>query len=157
MEPMAIGAALGSGRRTICVTGDGGFFLNVQELEIVARLRLPVKYFVFCNGGYGSISTMQEARFNQRVGSDEQSGFTLPDLSRVAAVWGFGFHEMKDNAEAAEKMRGILAAEGASITRVHTSMAFRYAVKVNSSLKDGVFLTDDMADMTPKVERPEFR
>lgn len=151
LEPMAIGAAVGQERRVICVTGDGGFYMNMQELEIVARLKLNIKYFVFCNGGYGSISTMQDARFNIRVGSDAMSGFTLPDLSRTAAVWGFDYHEMNDNQMVSEKMDGILRGSGASIVKVSTSLAFRYAVKVNSQLKDGKFETDDMRDMTPKI------
>lgn len=156
LEPMAIGAALGSKRRVLCITGDGGFFLNMQELEVGKRLGLSIKYFIFCNGGYGSISTMQDARFNERVGSDEGSGFTLPDLARTAAVWGFPFHEMKNNADVAERMKGIVEAEGTAVVRVHTSLAFRYAVKVNSTLKDGVFETDDMADMTPKSSYQKF-
>lgn len=155
LEPMAIGAAIGSEGRVVCVTGDGGFFLNMQELEVAHRLYLNIKYFVFCNDGYGSISTMQDARFNHRIGSDEESGFTLPSLSRTAAVWGFDFHEMGDNAEVSEKMKGILNGEQAAVIRVRTSLAFRYACKVNSSLKDGIFETDDMADMTPKVIRRE--
>src|SRR6185369_13384337 len=73
LEPMAIGAALATDRRVICVTGDGGFFQNMQELEVVKRLRLNIKYFVFVNGGYGSITTMQDARFNLRVGGDPSS------------------------------------------------------------------------------------
>lgn len=157
MEPMAIGAAIGSGKRVICVTGDGGFHMNSQELEVVSRLGLNIKYFVFCNGGYGSISTMQDARFNRRVGSDEESGFTLPDLARVCAVWGFGFHEMGNNLDVSEKMHGILESPKTSVTRVRTSLAFRYACKVNSTLKDGVFETDDMAEMTPKLVVPIVR
>ena len=51
--PGAIGACLASGRkRVVCVVGDGGFQLNIQELETVRRLNLPIKYFVLCNGGY---------------------------------------------------------------------------------------------------------
>lgn len=150
MEPMAIGAALATGKRVIMVTGDGGFFMNMQELEVVKRLGLPIKYFVFCNGGYGSITTMQDARFNLRVGGDPSSGFTLPDLARVAAVWGFPYHTMKDNSEVG-RLKDILQADGASITRVNTSLAFRYACKVQSSLKDGKFINDDMQDLTPKI------
>ena len=39
--PAAIGAAVASGRRTICVDGDGGFQMNIQELATVERLGLP--------------------------------------------------------------------------------------------------------------------
>ena len=58
------GACLASGRkRTICVDGDGGFQLNIQELETVARLKLPIKFFVINNQGYASIRAMQKNYF----------------------------------------------------------------------------------------------
>ncbi len=149
-EPMAIGAALATGKRVICVAGDGGFFMNTQELELVKRLNLNIKYFAFCNGGYGSVTSMQDARFNQRVGSDEQSGFTMPDLSRVAAVWSIPYHEINNNADM-DTIARVIKADGAAVVCVNTSLAFRYACKVNTALKDGVFVTDPMEDMTPKI------
>ena len=82
--PGTIGACLASGRRrTICVNGDGGFQLNIQELETVRRLNLPIKYFVLCNGGYASIIAMQRNHFQGRlVGSEPQSRLSFPDLAR---------------------------------------------------------------------------
>jgi acetolactate synthase-1/2/3 large subunit len=157
LEPMAIGAASASGRRVICVTGDGGFYQNFQELEVVKRLDLNIKYFVFCNGGYGSISTMQDARFNERVGSDPSSGFTVPDLARASSLWGFDFWNIRDNEDVAEEMKFILQSDHASIVRVNTSLAFRYACKVQSSLKDGVLVPDPMEDMTPKIPPDELK
>lgn len=150
MEPMAIGAAIASQKRVICVTGDGGFFMNMQELETVKRLHLPIKFFVFCNGGYGSITTMQDARFNLRVGGDPSSGFTLPDLARVAAVWGIPYHEINSNAQM-DTISRVINADGAAIVRVSTTLAFRYACKVQASLQNGVFMNDEMQDMTPKI------
>ncbi|PIP08064.1 MAG: thiamine pyrophosphate-binding protein, partial [Syntrophobacteraceae bacterium CG23_combo_of_CG06-09_8_20_14_all_50_8] len=48
--PAGIGGCLASGRkRTICLDGDGGFSLNIQELETVRRLNLPIKFFVLNN------------------------------------------------------------------------------------------------------------
>ena len=53
--PASIGACIASGnKRTICVDGDGGFQLNIQELETLARLNLPIKFFVINNQGYAS-------------------------------------------------------------------------------------------------------
>ncbi len=45
--PASIGAAVASRRRTICVDGDGGFQMNIQELATAERLKLP--HQVFCN------------------------------------------------------------------------------------------------------------
>jgi acetolactate synthase-1/2/3 large subunit len=151
-EPMAIGAAIATGKRVVCVAGDGGFYMNVQELETVKRMGLPVKYFVFCNGGYGSITTMQDARFGLRVGGDASSGFTLPDLSRMAAVWGIHYHEINSNAQM-DVISKVLSAAGPAIVRVNTSLEFRYACRVTSTLINGSFITDDMDDMTPKLDK----
>jgi len=149
-EPMAIGAAIATGQRVVSIAGDGGFFMNMQELEVVKRERLPIKYFVFCNGGYGSIVSMQENRFAQRVGGDAESGFTLPDLARVAGVWGIPYQEINSNAQM-YRIKTVLDADGPVIVRVNSSLEFRYACKVEATLKDGVFVVDDMADMSPKI------
>lgn len=150
LEPMAIGAAIATNKRVVCVAGDGGFFMNVQELEVARRLNLNIKYFVFCNGGYGSVTSMQDARFNQRVGSDAQSGLTLPDLARTAALFGIRYHEINSNAQM-DTIERVLNSDGAAIVRVNSSLAFRYVSKVNSTIKDGVFEADPMEDMTPKI------
>ena len=62
--PASIGGCLASGhKRTITVDGDGGFQLNIQELETISRLNLPIKFFVLNNQGYGSIRSTQRAYF----------------------------------------------------------------------------------------------
>lgn len=155
LEPMAIGAALATlatNKRVICVTGDGGFMLNFQELEVVKRLNLNIKYFVFYNGGYGSITSMQDARFNLRVGGDPASGLTFPDLSRIAAVWGIGYYEINSNAYMLEMVSKIINSPSAAIVRVNSSLAFRYANKVQSALKGNVFVDDAMENMFPYID-----
>ncbi len=58
--PASIGVCLGSGgKKTICVDGDGGFQLNIQELATIAHLNLPIKFFVLNNDGYASIRATQ--------------------------------------------------------------------------------------------------
>jgi len=150
-EPMAIGAAVATGKRVIVTSGDGGFFMNMQEMEVIRRMGLNIKYFVFDNGGYGSITTMQDNRFGLRVASDEDSGFTLPNLYYTALLFGFQYHEMNSNNDV-RYIENIMSEDRASITRVRSSLDFRYACKVEASLKDGVFVNDSMEDMTPKID-----
>src|SRR5512146_454702 len=114
--PMAIGACIGSGgRRTICVTGDGGFMLNMHELELVHRLDLPIKYFVYANGAYGSIRNMQDNRFKgHHVGCDPESGFTIPDLYNVAHCFGIDFYYL-NHTHTDKYLSDILNCPGAAI------------------------------------------
>ena len=151
MEPMAIGASIASGRRVIVVTGDGGFAQNFQELEVVGRLNLPIHYFVFDNGGYGSIAVMQDGRFGLRVGSDLESGFTLPHLARIAETWHMPFYRMSNNSRLG-LINEIISQPTATLTSVRTSLDFRYACKVQSSTIDGALVPDDLSDMTPKLD-----
>lgn len=89
--PYAIGSCIANnGRRTILINGDGAFQLNIQELETLHRLNLPVKIFIWNNSGYASIRSMQRNNFEGRyVASDEKSGLTMPDISKIAEAYGF--------------------------------------------------------------------
>lgn len=151
MEPMAIGAAIASGKRVVMVSGDGGFFLNMQELEVVKRLGLEIKYFVFDNGGYGSVAAMQDSWFKLHVACDQKSQVTFPDLRKVAQVWGFWYGEIHDNSEML-KIQDAFNLQGTVITKVCSSLDFRYAMKVGATLQGDKFINDDMSDMTPRID-----
>lgn len=155
MEPMAIGAAIATGKRVIVVTGDGGFAQNFQELEVVKRMNLPIHYFIFCNGGYSSISTMQNGRFDNLVGSTPDSGLTLPSVEKIAAVWDIPTRRLNTNADL-WKMKYSLEQKQTTITIVNTSLTFNYACKVASKIIDGVLVPDAMEDMTPKLPADEL-
>ena len=87
--PAAIGGCIASGkRRTVCIDGDGGFAMNIQELETVRRLDLPIKFFVLNNGGYVSIQTTQKNYFGGNyVASTRSSGLTLPDIMAISKAF----------------------------------------------------------------------
>ncbi len=97
--PYAVGACIANGRkRTILINGDGAFQLNIQELETLHRLQLPVKIFIWNNGGYASIRSMQRNNFGGHyVASSMESGLSLPDISRVAQAYGFQTCTVHDN------------------------------------------------------------
>ena len=61
--PGALGAAvaLGGKRRVVCLAGDGSMMMNLQEMQTIRGLNLPVKIFIFNNLGYHSIRQTQAA------------------------------------------------------------------------------------------------
>jgi acetolactate synthase-1/2/3 large subunit len=66
--PFAIGAALAApGRFVCCVTGDGAFGFNIQELETAARLRLPIVVIVAVDGAFGMEKTAQRRVFGREA------------------------------------------------------------------------------------------
>ena len=88
--PASIGSCIASGgRRTVCITGDGSIAMNMQELEVIKRLNLPVKIFVVDNSGYSMIYQSQNGNFKGHLtGCTIESGLTLPDLKKVAESFG---------------------------------------------------------------------
>jgi len=167
--PMAIGACLGSGkRRTICITGDGGFMMNIQELEVVRRLNLPIKFFVFNNNGYGSIRNMQNARFDGRhVGCDPESGLTLPPLKYIAHSYDIHFYQLVENTRKWEDkiQQGIISNDPLKlltwalsddkplICEVMIDPAYQQYPRVMST----GFQADSMEDMSPHLDPAELK
>jgi acetolactate synthase-1/2/3 large subunit len=80
--PAAIGASLASGRRVICIEGDGSLQLNMQELETIRRLDLNIKIFVLNNGGYATIRNTSKRHFE---GRDHTAGMTFHGASQQLA------------------------------------------------------------------------
>jgi acetolactate synthase-1/2/3 large subunit len=83
--PTAIAAKLvHPERKVVTVNGDGGFLMNVQELETAVRLRTPIVNVIWENRQYGSIVWKQDRKFGRHFGTD----FTNPDFVRLADAFG---------------------------------------------------------------------
>jgi acetolactate synthase I/II/III large subunit len=83
--PLACGAALATGRKTVIVQGDGGFMLHIGELATAAQYDLPLVVCVFTDGGYGVLRGIQSARFEGRqIGVD----LATPNFVKVAQGMG---------------------------------------------------------------------
>ena len=68
--PAAIGAKLGNPEKTvICISGDGGMQMNIQEMATAVALELPLVLCVFNNGYLGNVRQWQELFFNKRYSS----------------------------------------------------------------------------------------
>jgi acetolactate synthase-1/2/3 large subunit len=159
--PAALGACVASGgKRTVCLDGDGGFQMNLQELETIRRLDLPIKFFVLDNQGYGSIRSSQNAHFGGRlVASDASSGLTLPDTEAVARGYGVRTARLDDNQElAGPRLRELLDAPGPLVCVVRISPEQATAPRaVSFQRADGSMATKPMEDLFPFLDREEFR
>ena len=86
--PSAIGAAIGTGKQIICIDGDGGFQMNIQELQTIKHYNLPVKIIIINNGCYGIIKQFQDAYCESRyTATDGHEDYTLPDFEKVAKAY----------------------------------------------------------------------
>ena len=158
--PASIGACIASGKkRTITVNGDGGFMMNVQDLETVARLKLPIKYFILNNDGYGSIRNSQRNYFKSfYVGSGPTSGVTIPSMEKIANAFGLKYLVIAKNSDIEEKVKEALALEGPVLCDVFTDPAEPTMPKLKSEVKpDGSMVSKPLEDLWPFLEREEFK
>ncbi|MCM1451581.1 MAG: thiamine pyrophosphate-binding protein [Clostridium sp.] len=87
--PAAIGGAYATGKRIVCVVGDGGFVMNSQELEVIRRGNLPIKIFVLDNKGYSTIRNTQTNVFDGHlVGCSPESGLTIGSIKKISEAYG---------------------------------------------------------------------
>ncbi|GHU53915.1 acetolactate synthase large subunit [Clostridia bacterium] len=95
--PNAIGMYFAGGKDVVCVAGDGGMQLNIQELAVIVARKLPIKIFVVSNNGYASIRNMQNNYFTGNyVGCDENSGLYLPNLEKLSTAYGLKYFSLND-------------------------------------------------------------
>jgi len=157
--PMSIAVCLAAGgRQTICVDGDGGFQFNIQELETVARLNLPIKFFVLNNDGYASIRASQKNYFGQAsIGCDERTGLTVPNLEKIARAYGIKSVIISDQRNLRQEVRRVLDMPGPVLCDVHVIPDETRAPRLSSVQKpDGSFVSKPLEDLWPFLDRNEF-
>lgn len=83
--PAAIAAQLvDPSHKIVAMCGDGGFLMNVQEIETAVRLRLPIIVIVWCDYDYGMISLKQIYEF----GRSAFTKFNNPNFVKLAESFG---------------------------------------------------------------------
>ncbi|MFE4113151.1 acetolactate synthase 2 catalytic subunit [Kosakonia sp. YIM B13611] len=100
--PAAVGAQVARPDDTvICISGDGSFMMNVQELGTVKRKQLPLKIVLLDNQRLGMVRQWQQLFFNERY--SETTLTDNPDFLMLASAFGIpGQHiTRKDQVEAA--------------------------------------------------------
>jgi acetolactate synthase I/II/III large subunit len=157
--PYSIGACIANNRRrTILINGDGAFQLNIQELETVKRLNLPIKMFILDNGGYGSIMTTQRNMFNGfYVGSEPGSGLTLPDVSAVAGSYGIRHECVATHQELQDAIARTISGSDPALCSIKVTKAHVTAPRVQAmKTPDGGMVSKPLEDMWPYLPPEEI-
>src|SRR5207244_1886833 len=101
-------------RNVVAFSGDGGFLMNVQEIETAKRLGLPIVCVVLVDGRFGVIEANQQRRF-KRTGGIE---FTNPDLVQLARAFGIHGEAIASADDLLPALRRAFEADGPAIVAV---------------------------------------
>jgi acetolactate synthase I/II/III large subunit len=158
--PAAVGACFANDQKqVVCVHGDGGLQLNVQELQTIYHHNLPIKLFVFNNHGYTSIKHTQTQYFDGHlVGSDPGSGLSCPNTLKLADGYGLPSIRIESHARMREIIHEVLNSPGPYVVDVVLDPFQPIEPRVKSErLPDGRMVSKPLEDMYPYLDREIFK
>jgi acetolactate synthase I/II/III large subunit len=118
--PAAMGAAVGSpDTAVVCVTGDGGVQMNIQELATCAIEQIPVKIFIMNNGYLGMVRQWQELFWDRRYSHVDMGN--VPDFVKLAEAYGCTGLRFTDKSTLVDDMKAALAIDGPVLVDVRVT------------------------------------
>jgi len=147
----SIGAALGApSKKILAIIGDGSVQMNIQEIENIKHLNLPIKIFIVNNNGYGMVKQTIDTWLNKNyVGCDTQSGLSMPDFQKVFSSYGIETCEISNHNDLSEKINFVINSDKPIMCDVKVDPDARIIPK----LKPG----HPLHDMLPSLPEDEIK
>lgn len=157
--PAAIGAAVASGRKVYCITGDGSIMMNLQELQTIVQYDLPVSVVIFSNDGYGAIRQTSKNFFGGAyIGCTPDTGVSFPEFDKVAETFGFAYRKCSSNAEVEAAVQWLTGQDHRCLLEIEQRFDDPVIPKVMSRMdENGKMLTPALQDMYPFLPEEEYR
>jgi acetolactate synthase-1/2/3 large subunit len=157
--PACIGVCFAKNKHEVFgITGDGSFQMNIQELQTIVHHKLPIKLFIWNNGGYLSIRATQTKFFDGRlIGTDESSGVSFPSTKKIAQAYGIRYLSVKRAGELEKTIKTMMKYDSPVICEVFCEKDQEVIPTVSSLRKDdGTMVSKPLEDMYPFLPREEF-
>ena len=145
----AIGACFGTSSPVICTIGDGGFCMNIQELQTLINYRIKLKTFILNNQIYGITKAYQETNFEGRAEACGPKGYHPPNFSKIAKAYGIYVVEIENNSQIERKVEEVLEYDGPVVCDVRMPEYHTYEPKI-------IGWETPIEDMYPYLSREEF-
>lgn len=114
--PGAIGAKIACpDKKVLCINGDAGFLMNVQELETAVRYKLNVVAMVWVDGEYGLIKWKQQDSFD---GKHSKLDFGNPDFEMLAKAFGMWGKTLTSTEQIGPALEEAFQQEGPAIIAI---------------------------------------
>lgn len=148
----AMGAWFGSDKKhnVVCTIGDGGFNMNIQELQTYKNYDIKAKTFIINNHIYGITKAYQETNFQGRMEACGPKGYNPPDFVKICEAYGIKTVTINSNDEAREKIKEVLEYDGPVICDVNCHEWHTYEPRIFG-------WKTPIEDMYPYLPREEFR
>jgi len=133
----------------VCLIGDGGLQMNIQELQTIFHYKLPVKLFILNNFSYGSLTQFQDELFGSRYeASIPDKGYSFPDFVKVAEAYGLLTEKIANHDEINNKVDFVLNSPGPVVCNV--------MIDEDSRVLPKTIFGNPIEDQAPLLDRREF-
>lgn len=112
--PIGIGAAIGTGKKTLVIHGDGGVMLNIAEIATAVQTRAPIVLCVFNDNGYGVLKGLQRVT----TGRPYAVELPAPDFVALAASMGMPGTRVRSADGFADALDTALATDGPTLIEI---------------------------------------
>jgi acetolactate synthase-1/2/3 large subunit len=156
--PASIGACFANERKKIiCLSGDGGLQMNIQEMSTVIRHQLPIKVLLINNKGYSMIGQTQDQWLDsQYEASNVEKGLAFPDFEKLAVVYGFRANHVNLNKDLFGKLTDVISGDDPAFCNIEVPFDRRVIpqVKYGRPLEDGDPLLPRKTFMENMIAKP---
>lgn len=143
--PAAIGSYYASRKPVFCYNGDGGIQMNMQELQFLAREKLPVQVVILNNHALGMIRGFQEANFDANYTQTiEGMGYLAPNFERIAHAYGLHYIKIENLNNLNDKIN------------INEPSIIELVLPVNTSLNPNFGRNGLIQDQRPYLDRELF-
>lgn len=144
----SIGAICAGVPRVVCLTGDGGLMMNIEELATIHRYKMNVKVFIFNNDGHAIQKQTMDTWLNSHyVAADTKSGLSFPDFVKVGEAFHLPAVRISNHAGLKEGIRKVLCTPGPVVCDIMIDPD----QKIEPMLKFG----SGLEDLNPKLAADE--
>ena len=138
------------GQNVVCTIGDGGFNMNIQELQTFKNYKIHAKTFIVNNHVYGITKAFQMTNFAGRMEACGPVGYNPPDFVKICAAYGIKTVQIESNADIREKVREVLQYDGLVVCDVNCHEWHEYSPRIFG-------WKTPIEDLYPYLPREEFR
>ena len=148
----AIGSAFAKNKdsNVVCLTGDGGFNMNIQEMQTLINYKIPVKTFIINNHIYGITKAFQKTNFQGREEACGPKGYNPPDFLRISEAYNIKIVQINNDDELEEKISEALNYDGPVTIDVNCHEYHLYEPRL-------IGWATPIEDMYPYLPREEFK
>ncbi|MGI6723482.1 MAG: thiamine pyrophosphate-binding protein [Arcobacteraceae bacterium] len=146
--PASIGACIGSNKRTVVIAGDGGIQMNIQELEVINRRKLPIKIFVLNNKNLGMVRQFQELYFDKKyLGTIDD--YSVPNLVDIAKAYGIKARKIDNISKLEIELKDIFSSNEPELINIELPVEM-------TTVEPKLIVNKPIEDMHPFISKDEL-